>query len=397
MDFVSGKKRFGLVLVVIVILLSSGVSLAADKSVEHFKMLSSIEYSGQGQYTNQIETMFTVEKKTSKSGAIANYLITTKDFDLNSKDKSSKGMSFTIDKSTSKIVKADKDLWLHQKVNNQCAATLEKVTKDNIGKTWKQTFNLLLPGKSYPKKLSFTVSAIKVKTDIYGEMIAVRAMSAPFKTAAKKKDGKKGEIKSRINSAFLFDSEIEDIYLSMSVLEAVTNLSGSKETLRNEVATYKTDASGQAFDLSGLDKKFENFVKKVGFAKKSLEIVEETQLPMWAQSYATNSAQVANISAAIACEGATNPVVTVSLPSSQTFAMQSFGSTGPLGATASTGASISSSLGAGVPAMAGMNIVAAPAIMGLAPGTAALAGGGTAVGVAAAGGGGGGGGGTASP
>ncbi len=394
MGYLRRRRNVSVVLVVSVMLLFSGVSLAAGNSVEHFKMLSTVEYSGQGQFTNQIETLFTVEKKPFLDGAFAEYLITTSDFDLvSNKESSSRGLSFMIDRSTSKMSKANRELRLHQQVNNQCVRSLEKVTKDNIGKTWKQTFDLSLPSELLPKKLKFTISAISVKTDAYGDMIAVRALSNPFSTLADSADGSKGVIKSRVNAVYLFDSEVEDIYLSMSVLEAVTKISGSKETLRHEVATYKTDASGNAADLTGLDKKFENFVKKVGFAKKGLEIVDETPLPLWAQAYAIGSAQVASISAAVACEGASNPVATICMPVTRTFAMQSFGAAGPLGALASAtvaASPISASLGVGVPAMAGMNIVT-PTILGMAPLTAAGVAGGTTAAVAGGGGGGGGG------
>ena len=40
------------------------------------------------------------------------------------------------------------------------------------------------------------------------------------------------------------------------------------------MATYKTDATGKSVDLTGLGKKFENFVRRVGFAKDSLKVVE---------------------------------------------------------------------------------------------------------------------------
>ena len=397
MRFLHKIGTFYLVAILCVILMSSGVSLAVESSVEHFKMLSTIEYSGQGQFTNQIETLFTVEKKPFLDGVFTEYLISTTDFDLVFEGRSSfRGLSFVIDKNTSKMLKAHKELMLHQQVNNQCVKFLERVTRDNVGKTWTQTFKLSLPAESLPRELKFTVSAIEVKTDAYGEMIAVRALSSPFKIQAEKADGGKGEIKSRINAVYLFDSEIEDIYLSMSVLEAITKISGSRETLRHEVATYKTNASGQSVDLSGLDKKFAQFVKKIGLAKNSLEIVNESPLPLWAQSFAAGPAQVANISAALACEGAVNPVVAVSLSASRTFAMQSFGPAGPLGQLAMAGADpISGSLGAGVPAMAGMNIVA-PTFLGMGLGTAGAVAGGTVGGVAVAGGGGGGGG-TASP
>ncbi|MCK5639698.1 MAG: hypothetical protein KAJ19_02835 [Gammaproteobacteria bacterium] len=382
-----------MVLVVGVMLLFVGVSLAAENSVEHFKMLSTVEYSGQGQFTNQIETLFTVEKKPFLDGAFAEYLVSTKDFDLVSRGQSSsRALSFTINRSTSKMSKANKELELHQQVNNQCVSFLEKSTKDNVGKTWKQTFDLSLPSESLPRKLKFTISAIGVKTDVYGDMIAIRAMSDIFKTLADKADGSKGEIKSRMNAVYLFDADVEKVYLSMSVLEAVARISGSKETLRHEVATYKTDASGQSADLTGLDKKFENLVNKIGFAKKGLEVVDESPLPLWAQSFAVGSAQVASISAAIACEGATNPVAVISLPVSRTFAMQSFGSAGPLGALASSGAvPISGTIGASVTGMESTSVIL-PTIFGLTPGTAAAVGGGIGAAASAGGGGGGGGG-----
>jgi hypothetical protein len=379
--------------------LSSGVSLAAGEDVEHFKMLSNVEYSGKGQFKNQIETMFTVEKKLLFGGAFRKYSISTNDYDLIS-EEGSKALSFTIDKKTSKMSNANKELMLLQNVNNQCIGFLEKVTKDNVKKTWKQTFDLSPISGSIPKKLRFTVSAIPVKTEAFGEMIAVRALSDPFTIEATKKNGGKGSIKSRINAVYLFDSEVEDIYLSTSVLEAITNINGFKEILRHEVATYKTNAAGQPVDLTGLDKKFAQFIKRVGLAKKTFEVVNEVPLPLWAQSFAFGSAQAASISAGIACEGASNPVSMICLPTVRTFAMQSFGYTGPLASLAGLAGQtvpISSSLGAGVPAMAGMNIVGVPTVLGVPAVTAGAVAGGTTAAAVAAGGGSSGGGGTASP
>ncbi len=232
------KRNIGCFCLVLVVALTQ-VSLAETATLEHFKMLSTVEYSsGQGQFTSQVETLFTVEKKPFMDGAFANYLISTTDFNLVPKEQSSNGLSFVIERSTSKMSKANKDLLLHQQVNNLCVASLTKITKDNVGKTWKQSFDLPLFLKTLPKKLDFTVSAIEVKTDAYGKMIAVRAMSSPFKTLVNEDDGSKDEIKSKINVVYLFDSEMESIYFSMSALEAITKLGGSKEALRNEVATY---------------------------------------------------------------------------------------------------------------------------------------------------------------
>ena len=79
---------------VVLLLVLTQVSLAVEietSTLEHFKMLSTVEYSGQWQFTNQIETLFTVEKTRNSTGTITDYLISTPAYDLVSKDQSSSG------------------------------------------------------------------------------------------------------------------------------------------------------------------------------------------------------------------------------------------------------------------------------------------------------------------
>ncbi|NQT00506.1 MAG: hypothetical protein HQ580_00635 [Planctomycetes bacterium] len=390
------ERNFYLMMVLsAVLLLSLGkVSLAAEnESTQHFKMLSTVEYSGKGQFRNQVEALFTVKKQLLDDDKVR-YFLSTNDFDLVRTDMleeaaggsldvgqqpSSGELSFVVDRKTKHLSVDNKDLALLEMVNNQCVKSLKKVTKENIGKTWKQSFNFPSLDKSLPDKLKFTLTAIQVETEVLGEMVAVRALSERFDVRAAKKKTGIGSIRSRIGAIYLFDPEIEDIYLSISVFEARTNINGSWEKLRHEVATYMTDAAGVSLDLSGLGKKFETLVRKLGLARKSFKVVKESPLPQWALSEGLNASQVAGICAATACEGASNPVVTVWIPVARTVAMQSRGTLDPVGglAVADLG-TVTGSLGTGVPAVGALNIAAAPAFLGVGVGTAAAVAGGTA-------------------
>ena len=87
--------------------------------------------------------------------------------------------------------------------------------------------------------------------------------------------------------------------------------------------------------------------------------------------------------AAMACEGALNPVVTVCIPAARVVAMQCFGRL----ASADELRSISALLAKSVPGIGAMKIAVAPASMGIGLGTAGTAAGATAGTVAIAGGG----------
>ncbi len=139
--------------------------------------------------------------------------------------------------------------------------------------------------------------------------------------------------------------------------------------MRHEVATYRTDSAGASVDLSGLGREFEKFVRKVGLSRKGVKVVKESPLPQWAQSEGLAAAQVANICAAMACEGAPNPVITVCIPAARTVGAQSLGQIPSIG-TFATAETVAGSLGKSVVGIGTMKIAAAPAVLGMGLGTA---------------------------
>ena len=332
-------------------------------SVDHQKMLSTIEYTGDGQFKHQVETLLTIEKE-SLSGERARYSISSEDFSFSQPANNREGVSnyitFIIDEKNGRMLNSEGDLTLMEKANNLCISSIQEVVKENIGKTWKQSFDLSSVNYSIPEKLTFTMTAINTNTEKYGKMIAVRALSEPFIVSVLNSEGKVKELKSRIRAAYLFDSEIDEVYLSMSVFDASTDINSKNEKLRYEVATYKTDAEGTAVDLKGLGKDYESFVRKVGLTSQELEIEKETTLPQWAQSEGLRAIQLSNICAAAACEGALNPVTTITLPAARTVALQSANRI----VSVERITTISSMLAKNVPALGGMKIALAPAWAG---------------------------------
>lgn len=361
-----------------------------NESVQYFKMLSTVEYSGKKQFKNQIESLFTTRKQSVSDDKVQ-YFISSNDFKLG---ESGEEFSFIVDEKTRQISGLGRDLTLVERVNNECVKSLEKISAENIGKTWRQSFDLSFLGEAFPPKLEFTLTAIKLKTAALGELIAVRALSEPFVVKAVKSDGKIGDIKSKIGAVYLFDLEAKQVYMSVSTFDAGTNINGFNERLRHEVATYMTDKEGVSVNFDGLNKKFEKLVKKVGLVKKNLKVKKESPLPQWARSEGLLTSQITGLCAATACEGALNPVVMICMPVARTLALQSFGTL----ATVSGASAVSAALTSSVPAIGGMNLAGGTTIMGVGVGTAGAVAGGTAGGaVAAAGGGGGGGDGAASP
>jgi hypothetical protein len=375
---------------VVLTLLSGKTSLAAEnESVQHYKMLSTVEYTGQNQFRNQVDALLTV-KRQSLSDDKVQYLVSSNNFNLGEgsttpdQQPSARELSFVIDNQTKYLSTDSKDLELLEKINNHCVGELKKITKDNIGKTWKQSFTMPFLNQLIPGELNLTLTAIQLKTKMFGEMIAVRALSEPFVIRATNANGAKEDVRAKTNAVYLFDSKMEDIYMSISVFEAETK---SKEKLRHEVATYKTDATGKSVDLSGLGSEFEKLVRKVGLTTKTIKVTKESPLPQWAQYDGLGAAQVANICAATACEGAPNPVATIYIPAARTVALQSLGKIATVGKISA----ISTALATKVTGIAGMKIAAAPALMGGMGGlgaAGAVAGGATAVAVGASGAGG---------
>ena len=399
--FWAGQEFWLKFVVSVTLLLSFGdVCLGTEsEGVQHYKMLSTVEYAGNTQFRNQVEMLFTVRKEFLSDDKVK-YSISTNDFELIGSEMepgerlSSNELLFVIDGKTRGLTGCGGDLALLEKVNNQCVRSLKKVTRENIGKTWKQSFKLSFLDHLLTDELKFTLTAIQLKTKVFGEMIAVRALSEPFSVKAVKEEGGVGDVKCRMNAVYVFDSGIEDIYLSISVFEATTKINGSKETLRYEIATYKADSSGAAVDLSGLGKEFEKFVRKVGLTGKAIKVNKESSLPQWAHYEGLAAAQVTNLCAATACEGALNPVASVCLPAARTIALQSGGKL----AMATQLGAISGLLVKSIPGASGMQVAVAPAaFMGVGLGTAGAIAGGTAGTIAIAGGGGGDDGGTRSP
>lgn len=276
------------------------VEAAPSEMVEHYKMLSTVEYSGKGQFQNQVETLLTVRKQLLSDGQVQ-YAISSQDFDLgqalqtSSQQLSGNELSFIVDKSSKTISGAGQDMNILEEINNHCVKSLKDVTKQNIGKTWKQTFSLSALDYSLPKELKLTMTAMEVETKAFGKMIAARALSEPFVVKVLKAEKGFKDIKSRIRAVYLFDSQLEDIYMSVSVFEASTNMNGFHEKLRHEVAMYKTDSMGSAVDLTGLNKKFESFVRKVGLNSKDFKVEKSVGLPQWAQTEGLRTAQASTI------------------------------------------------------------------------------------------------------
>jgi len=359
-----------------------------NESLQQYKMLSSVEYSGKTQFSHQVESLFNVRKQVLPDNKVK-YVISSDNFDLvgdTAGQPSSNELSFVIDKNTGFLSDASRDLGLLEEINNQCVGSLKKITKQNIGKTWKHSFGLSSLSHVIPGDLRLTLTAIRLETKLFGELIAVRALSEPFIVKAMNAKGGEGSIKSRINAVYVFDSNVENVYLSISVFEAQTSMNGTAETLRHEIATYKTNAAGVSVDLSGLGETFEGFVRKVGLSKKGVTVTKKGPLPQWTKVEGLSVAQVSNICAATACEGAPNPVATISIPAARTVAMQTFGTVASVG----TVGTISTALATRLTGLGGAKIAIAPAMMGIGAGpTAAVVGGGAAIAAGSGGGGGG--------
>jgi len=302
---------------------------AQNEMVHHYKLLSSMEYGGKSQFRNQVETLCKVSKQVWSDDKVQ-YILSTNDSDLtgdniNSGQQAPKELSFVIDGKTQHLSATGRELAFLEKVSNQCVKGLKKVTESNVGKTWKQGFDLSSLGDSVPRELKFTLTAIRLKTEALGEMIAVRALSEPFSVKIAKEESDVGSLQCIINCVYVFDKEVEDIHLSISVFRATTNTNGFTETLQHSVATRKVDAQSQPVDLSdlGKDKDFEKLTSKLGLTS-NLKVVKASPLPRWAKASGIRTAQVANICAAVSCEGALNPVTTICLPAARTVELQSF-------------------------------------------------------------------------
>jgi hypothetical protein len=327
-----GKRMFRMAMLLSVALLLAfgSPSLASQSETVHrYKLLSTLEYSGQSQFSNEFETIYTVKKLASSDDKLQ-FCLSASDVDslgnkMNAGEQTSlKELSFVIDGKTQQLSATVDELAFLEKVSNQCVKSLSRVTKSNVGKTWKQSFDLSSLGDSVPHEVRFTLTAIQLKTDTLGETIAVRALSEPFSVKIAREEGGIGTLQCKINCVYVFDRSFEDIHLSVSVFRTMTNVNGFNEVLQHTIATCKADAEGKSLDLSDLDKDkdFKKLVTKIGVTD-SLKVVKNGPLPQWARADGVRAAQVATICAAASCEGALNPVATVFLPASRAVELQS--------------------------------------------------------------------------
>jgi len=362
---------------------------AQDAGTHHYKMVSSLEYSGKGQFKNRTESLFTVERETLSDQKVQ-YSIWADDTGLSGVSSDSRDferVSFVLDRANRELTTSNGSLNFFQAVHNHCAQSLEKTARDNIGKTWKQAFDLSFLDGSLPCEIGFTVTAIELKGDVLGQMIAVRALSEPFTFETTGIDEKTDKVRCKVNSVYVFDPAVEQIYMSISVFEAQTSVNGFKETLRHELATYMTDDAAVPIDFSGLGKEFERLVRKVGLTNKDMKLSKPAELPKWVRRDALRVIGLADTCAALACEGAPNPVVTVCIPAGRLVAMQGLGHVAGSSSLGTVAMSLAKSIGP----IGSMKIAMAPGVMGLSGMQAGAIAGGTAGGVAAGGGGGGGG------
>ncbi len=352
-----------------------------------FKMISTIEYSGKGQYRSQTENTYTVRKENQPNDVV-NYTISSKSDDIAAeyKDRVPKEMVFSVDKNTRQMLSQNPELSSLETINNQCIKNFKKITKQDIGKSWEQTFSLSAPGYELPEQINFSLNAAGFKTN-ENEMIAVRALSEPFTVNISGPNGKTGTVKCKINAVYLFDTDVEEIYLSVSVFDATTKMNGYDEHLRNEVATYRFDKEGNPVNLSGISKDFEKLIRKLGLRRDELKVTQKVELPQWIKSLLVNTVEASNICAATACEGALNPVITVCAATCHTLQRHSAAYL----STTGTAFTISKVLVQTIPGIGSMKIAVAPAIIGMSAGNIGVVAGATAGGVAIAGGGGGGG------
>ncbi len=379
-----------LTIVLPVFFAGSGIA-AVSGSVQHFKMCSTLEYSGEGDFRNAAETVFTADSQFV-GGQKVRHVLSSSQFDMGGgfhnpvNPAGYNGVSFVFDRGSGLVSDISPVLASLQRESNQCTPALTVVTADNIGKTWKQRYENVSFIEGQQESIEFTVTAIPQMTDAYGEMVAVRALSGPVSVDIPKAGGGEAPFKFKVNSVYLFDAAMEKVYFGASVFDAETKASGFKEKLRYEMTAYQTDAAGNSVDLTGLDKKFEKLVRKVGLQRKALEIAEETTLPQLftGGEVGISAIQISNMTAALACEGAHNPVALVYVPLAQVIAGQSLGAIGITGGAGT----VSGSCAGAVAGMGFMDVTAAPTFLGITPLTGTLIGAGIAIPLALNGGGG---------
>src|SRR3972149_4280063 len=139
--------------------ISGMVALASEGgNIHHYKLLSSIEYNGKGQFCSQAETVFTVQENSLSENQVK-YVISGKEIDWadpNSiRETKPIEISFVVDRNTHRLSGTEKNLGLLELVNNRCVKELNTAVSENVGKEWEQSFDLSFLGDLLPNELKF--------------------------------------------------------------------------------------------------------------------------------------------------------------------------------------------------------------------------------------------------
>ena len=282
---------------------------AVAEDVQHYRMISAVEYVGQGQFRNQVETVFTVSTEQLAKNQVR--------FQLQADRLRDANMSFVVDRQTQQLSDLGQDMGLWARLSNTSIQTVQKVGRKDVGRTWKQQTSTGELANVLGESLMFTVTAIEVNSAKLGEMVAVRALSEPFtiQTSA-------GPARAKVNSVYLFDAAVENIYFSACVFETATTARGFKEILHSEVVTFRTNAEGVGVSLGDAEDGFVKLVEKVGLVDEPVRLTNPTALPQWAQSEGLLAAQAGHVCGSNVCEGAVNPVSSVSMPAVKVIEIQ---------------------------------------------------------------------------
>ena len=164
---------------------------------EYYKMISTVEYSGAGQFRSQAEMLFTVGKETLSDGK-ARYVLSGQDMAAYSDDGS---MSFVVDGKNQGLDLGGKDLAFLNEVSSLCGKTLQKANMA-VGKTYQKSFNLsAIKGLPF-EQLKFALTSMKVNSEKSGSLVAVRALSEPFTMKVTDSGGKSRPVSPNISWNF---------------------------------------------------------------------------------------------------------------------------------------------------------------------------------------------------
>src|SRR4030065_243154 len=140
------------------------LSMASQgKNIQHYKLLSILEYSGENQFKSEFEINCTIKRFALSDDKIQYVISTNNQTEAASSQKAGEqcslnDLSFIVDNKTRILSTTDTGLAFLEKVANECSKTLTAVTRDNIAKTWQQRFNFSSIDNSLPRQLRFTLT-----------------------------------------------------------------------------------------------------------------------------------------------------------------------------------------------------------------------------------------------